>query len=87
VLTDRRILVQSGVVDVNVDSMGHEEIENTFVAQASAQRALAIGTLFFRASSPRCQSLAWEHISRPAEVHAQTIAQIDRWKRSLKPPA
>jgi len=87
VLTDRRILVQSGVVNVNVDSMGLEEIETTFVAQASAQRALGIGTLFFRATSAHCQSLAWEHISRPAEVHAQTIVQIDRWKRSLKPPA
>jgi hypothetical protein len=82
VLTDRRILVQAGVVNVEVQCMGLEDVENTFVAQAAAQRLLAIGTLFFRAVGPGCGSMAWEHISQPNKVHAEIIAQIDRWKRS-----
>ncbi|HUU10870.1 MAG TPA: PH domain-containing protein [Phycisphaerae bacterium] len=83
VLTDRRILMQSGVLEVGVESMPLEDIENTFVAQAVAQRVLGIGKIFFRAGSPHCASLAWEHIRRPKEVHAHIVAQIDRWKNSL----
>ena len=83
VLTDRRIITQSGVVNVEVETLGLEDIQNTFVAQAAAQKVLGIGTLFFRPAAPaRCGSLSWDHIPRPAEVHAQVIAQIDRWKRS-----
>jgi hypothetical protein len=80
VLTDRRILVQEGVVDVDVRFMGLEEIESTFVAQAAAQHMLGIGTLFFR-SLRSASSMAWEHIAKPAEIHAEVILQIDRWKR------
>ena len=83
VLTDRRILMQSGVFEVGVESMPLEDIENTFVAQAVAQRVLGIGKIFFRANTPHGASLAWEHIRRPKEVHAHIVAQIDRWKNSL----
>ena len=82
VLTDRRVLMQYGVFDVRVECMGLEEIENTFVAQASAQRVLSIGTLFFQCGLAPRAGLAWEHISHPKEIHAHVIAQIDRWKRS-----
>ena len=83
VLTDRRILTQSGVLDVVVESMGLEEIENTFVAQAVAQRVLGIGTIFFRSDGAGRASLAWEHIRSPKKVHAHIVVQIDRWKNSL----
>lgn len=84
VLTDRRILTQTGVFSVRVECLGLEEIENTFVAEAAVQRVLNIGNIFFRCASH--QALAWEHIARPKEVHAKIVLQIDRWKRSLKPP-
>lgn len=84
VLTDRRILTQSGVFSVIVESMGLEEIANTFVAQAVAQRALGIGTIFFQSDGSSRPSFAWEHIRRPKEVHTHVVAQIDRWKNSLK---
>ncbi|MBM4019122.1 MAG: PH domain-containing protein [Planctomycetes bacterium] len=83
VLTDRRIITQVGVVNVSVETAGLEDIENTFVGQAAAQRLLGIGTLFFRlASAVRCATLSWDHVPRPAEVHAKVIAQIERWKRA-----
>ena len=83
VLTDRRILIQSGVFNVVVEAMGLEEIENTFVAQAVAQRVLGIGTIFFRSDGAGRASLAWEHIRSPKKVHAHVVVQIDRWKNSL----
>jgi len=82
VLTDRRVLTQSGVFDVHVECAGLEEIENTFVAQAAAQRLLGIGTLFFRCGPARHDTMAWEHVRRPRDVHAHVVAQIERWKRS-----
>jgi hypothetical protein len=82
VLTDRRILTQAGVFDVHVECASLEEIENTFVAQAAAQRLLGIGTLFFRCGPARRDVMAWEHVRRPREVHAHVVAQIERWKRS-----
>jgi hypothetical protein len=83
VLTDRRALKQSGVVNVQVQSLNLEEVANLFVAQAAAQRALSIGTLFFRPVGAGLP-LAWEHIRRPSEVHARVAAQIERWKRTLE---
>ena len=84
VLTDRRVITQSGVVDVQVQSLNLEDIEAAFVAQASAQRVLGIGTLFFRAVALQCGTLAWEHIKRPDQVRERVNLQIDRWKRSLE---
>jgi hypothetical protein len=83
VLTDRRILIQSGVFNVVVEAMGLEEIENTFVAQAVGQRVVGIGTIFFRSSGPGRASLAWEHVRGAKKVHARVVVQIDRWKNSL----
>ena len=90
VLTDRRVLKQYGVVNVEVRSLGLEEVANSFVAQAAAQRLLGIGTIFFQATAPHGDSLAWEHVRRPNQVHARVASQIERWKRSqaiAKPPA
>jgi hypothetical protein len=85
VLTDRRILMQYGVFSVEVECMGLEEIASTFVAQAAAQKILGIGSLFFRCGHEgRRDSLVWEHISHPKEVHARIVAQIDRWKHTLE---
>jgi len=85
VLTDRRILTQYGVFSVEVECMGLEEIANTFVAQAAAQRILGIGSIFFRCGREAHRgSQMWEHISQPKEVHARVVVQIDRWKRTLE---
>ena len=87
VLTDRRILTQSGVVNVAVETLGLEDIESPFVAQAAAQRLLGIGTLFFRPMpGVRCPSLSWDHISRPSKVHAKVVEQIERWRRAQSMP-
>ena len=82
VLTDRRVLKQHGVINVRVETMGLEEVENTFVAQASFQRLLGIGTIFCRAGPDRsrCETHAWEHVRRPKEVHGHIVLQIERWK-------
>jgi len=86
VLTDRRVLAQFGVINVEVQVMGLEEIASSFVAQAAAQRVLGIGTLFFRSDQARGFSMSWQHINRPKEVHAHVLAQIERWRRSQQGP-
>ena len=83
VLTDRRILIQTGVFNVKVEALGLERIEATFVAQAVVQRLLGIGTIFFRTGNAGRGSISWEHVRRPKEVHAHVVAQIDRWKHIL----
>jgi len=83
VLTDRRILIQSGVFNVKVEALGLERIEATFVAQAVVQRLLGIGTIFFRTGNADRGSISWAHVRRPKEVHAHVVAQIDRWKHIL----
>lgn len=84
VLTDRRILIQSGVFDVHVEALGLEQIETTFVAQAVVQRLLGIGTIFFRTGNAGRGSLSWEHVRRPKEVHGHVVTQIERWKHTLE---
>ena len=84
VLTDRRILIQSGVFNVKVEALGLERIEATFVAQAVVQRLPGIGTIFFRTGDAGRGSLSWEHVRRPKEVHGHVVAQIERWKHTLE---
>jgi hypothetical protein len=84
VLTDRRILIQSGVFDVRVEALGLEQVETTFVAQAVVQRLLGIGTIFFRTGNAGRGSLSWEHVRRPKEVHGHVVTQIERWKHTLE---
>jgi hypothetical protein len=84
VLTDRRVIVQSGVVDVQVQSLNLEDIEAAFVAQAWAQKNLGIGTLFFRTTGPQLGTLAWEHIHQPGAVRERVVLQIERWKRAME---
>ena len=84
VLTDRRILMQSGVFNVVVEAMGLEEIENTFVAQAVGQRVVGIGTIFFRSGGSGRASLAWEHVRNAKEVHARVVVQISRCNHALR---
>ncbi|MBE3070151.1 MAG: PH domain-containing protein [Planctomycetes bacterium] len=86
VLTDRRILTQYGVFNVVIECLGLEQIENTFVAQGAGQRILGIGTIFFRCTAGGGMPIAWQHLREPREVHAQVVAQIDRWKRALTGP-
>jgi hypothetical protein len=86
VLTDRRVLMQYGVLSVQVECLGLEEIENTFVAQAAGQRVLGIGTIFFRCNASHRNRMAWEHVREPKEIHAQIVVQIDRWKHALMGP-
>jgi len=82
VLTDRRILKQHGVLNVRVECAGLEEIVSTFVAQAAFQRAVGIGTIFFRCAGGATDAQAWEHVRRPKEAHGHIVAQIERWKRA-----
>lgn len=85
VLTDRRLLMQYGVLSAEVECMGLEEIQNTFVAQAAAQRLLRIGSIFFRCHhETHRRSMVWGHIREPKEIHGRIVLQIDRWKRTLE---
>jgi hypothetical protein len=84
VLTDRRVITQAGVLNVAVESMGLEQIENTFVAQAAGQRLCGIGNIFFRCAGSPQGCLVWEHVTRAEEVHARVVLQIDRWKHALE---
>jgi hypothetical protein len=76
--------MQTGVVNVQVESIGLEEISGTFVAQAIGQRILGIANIFFRCTLVPRNCLVWEHLSHPQEIHAAVITQIDRWKHTLE---
>jgi hypothetical protein len=84
VLTDRRIIMQAGLVDVAVESMGLEEVADVFVAMAAAQQALGIGTIFFRHRLGPPSRLAWEHVRQPHQIRARLIEEIERWRRRLE---
>ncbi len=85
VLTDRRVLKQKGLLNVQVEWLGLEHVEATFVAQSAVTRPLGLGTLIFAPDGHgnRPHRLTWEFVRRPKEVHGHVVAQIDRWKRAL----
>jgi len=79
VLTDRRVLSQRGIFSVEVSEAPLNMITRTHVADTLVQRVLGLGTVLFSTDSGHPVPWPWEHVSRPAEVHAQIVQAIDRY--------
>ncbi|NIA20936.1 MAG: PH domain-containing protein [Anaerolineaceae bacterium] len=78
ILTDRRVIRQRGVLNIQVFECRLDRLQNTFIRRTLVQRILGIGTIFFAtAGSGQIESM-WQHIAHPARVHKQIIEAITR---------
>ena len=81
ILTDRRVIRQRGVLNIQVFECSLDRLQNTFIRTTLVQRILGIGTIFFATAGTGQIEAMWQHITRPAKVHRQIIEAITRFNR------
>ena len=87
ILTDRRLVRQRGVLNVQVFECRLDRLQNTFILQTLVQRMLRIGTLFFATAGTGAVEATWMHVRNPGEVHREIIKAVSRYiKMTGTPP-
>ena len=80
VLTDRRIIRQRGILNVNVFECELDRIQNTYLDFTWEQRLLGLGTISFLTSGTNQIEAAWAHVGAPMALHRR-VAQAVRAAR------
>jgi len=81
ILTDRRVIRQRGVLNIQVFECRLDRLQNTFIHRTLVQRILGIGTIFFATAGSGQVEAMWQHVAHPAGVHKQIIEAIARHSR------
>jgi len=77
VLTNRRVLRFSGTLHVRVAECPLARISAVEKSQASYQRLLGLGSIRMQPADER-ESMVWNHIARPEEVHSIVFRAVQR---------
>jgi hypothetical protein len=76
VLTNRRVLRFSGIVDVKVAECALARIARTDLLLTIPQRLARVGSIRMTPSDDRLTVVTWEHVGRPAHVYQLLIRAI-----------
>lgn len=76
VLTNRRVMRFSGVLNVKIAECRLDRIAHTQLKLSPAQQMLRIGTILMSAEQPNPAEVHWQHIARPAHVYQILIRAI-----------
>ena len=83
VLTDRRVIRQRGVLNLQVFECRLDRLQNTFLQRTLVQRVLGIGTIFFATAGSGHVEAMWQHVRRPAEVHREIVEAASRYHKMM----
>jgi uncharacterized membrane protein YdbT with pleckstrin-like domain len=83
VLTDRRVIRQRGVLNLQVFECRLDRLQNTFLQRTLVQRVLGIGTIFFATAGTGHVEAMWQHVRRPADVHRQITEAASRFHKIM----
>lgn len=81
VLTDRRVIRQRGVLNLQVFECPLDRLQNTFLQCTLVQRVLGLGTIFFATAGTGAVEAMWQHIRRPADVHREITKAVSRFRK------
>jgi len=81
VLTDRRILVRSGVTRLSIFQAPLRSIRHTTLFARVRERAFRLGTIGFATSGSESFDAFWVMIRRPVTVHRQVLEAIRKYGR------
>lgn len=81
ILTDRRILRQQGVLNVDVFECRLDRLQNTLIVRTLVQRVLGIGTLYFATAGTGAVEASWLHVKDPAAVHREITKAVSRYTK------
>jgi hypothetical protein len=78
VLTNRRVMRVSGVLDVSVVDCPLAKISAAHVRMTISHRLLRLGTIRMTPADDRLPTVNWEHVARPALIHERLVRAIHR---------
>lgn len=78
VLTNRRAMRVSGVLDVSVVDCPLARISAAHVRMTISHRLLRLGTIRMTPADDRLPTVNWEHVARPAMIHERLVRAIHR---------
>ncbi|MBN2582116.1 MAG: PH domain-containing protein [Planctomycetes bacterium] len=81
ILTDRRVIRQRGVLNIQLFECPLERLQNTFVCRNLVQRVLGVGTIFFATAGTGQIEAMWQHVSHPTKVHKTIVETIQKYAR------
>jgi hypothetical protein len=76
VLTNRRIMRLSGVMNVDVFECSLMKIQNTFLTLAWYERLTRLGTISFATAGTGGVEASWHHVNDPLEIHERVRSAI-----------
>ena len=78
VLTNRRVMRVSGILEVSVTDCPLSRISAAHVRVSTGQAVLGLGTIRMTPPDARLPTVNWEHVSRPAAIHEKIVRAIQR---------
>lgn len=78
VLTNRRVMRCSGVLNVDVVDCKLADVARTHMQLGSVQRTLRLGTIQITPADQRQTPIAWEHVARAGDIYAKVVRAIKK---------
>jgi hypothetical protein len=81
VLTNRRIMRLTGILNVDLFECPLTKIQHTYLTLAWYERLTGVGTIAFATSGTGGTEASWTHVQNPLELHERVRSAIHRAQR------
>lgn len=78
VLTNRRVMRVSGILDVSVTDCPLPRISTAHIRVTPGQALVGLGSIRMTPPDARLPTVNWEHVARPAMIHEKVVRAIQR---------
>jgi hypothetical protein len=81
VLTNRRIMRLTGILNIDLFECPLTKIQNTYLTLAWYERLTGLGTISFATAGTGGVEASWAHVNNPLELHERVRSAIHRAQR------
>ena len=78
VLTNRRVMRLSGMINVDIAERQLRRIGRTNLQFTSLQRTLGLGSIHMMPAEEQGATMVWEHVAKPADIYARLTRAIKK---------
>ncbi len=81
VLTNRRAMLIRGIMKFDVAQCPLVDIDETILTATSAERTLAVASLYLKMNGKKCEPIVWLYLAEPAKIQKTLEQAIHQAKR------
>lgn len=81
VLTNRRVMRLSGILNIDIFECALTKIQNTYLTLAWYERLTGLGTISFATAGTGGVEASWANVNNPLELHERVRSAIHRAQR------